>query len=141
RQGAKFPPLVVFDDCHQLWLADGFHRYAAAQRAGLTEIDVQVDEGMRHDAILYAVFANGKNGIRWTRADKRRAVKMLLACPEWAGWSDREISRRCGVSPDTVGRIRKDVCPSLSESDSEVRTYTTKHGTTATMNTANIGKS
>jgi len=38
-----------------------------------------------------------------------------------------------------VGRLRGELSPSLDESSSE-RTYTTKHGTAATMNTGNIGK-
>ena len=34
RQGAKFPPIVVFrdDDRDSYWLADGFHRFAACDQ-------------------------------------------------------------------------------------------------------------
>ena len=73
-----------------------------------------------------------------TNADKRKAVITLLEDAEWSQWSDREIARRCQVSNTFVSNIR----PSLSTNDSEKQqsTYTTKHGTTATMNTANIGK-
>jgi hypothetical protein len=59
----------------------------------------------------------------------------LLNDAEWSKWSDREISRRCAVSTDFVSRLRS----SLSSDDSD-RTYATKHGTVATMNTAAIGK-
>jgi hypothetical protein len=61
---------------------------------------------------------------------------MLLADEEWAKWTDREIARHCAVHHSFVSRVR----PSLSPSDSEPvpRTYTTKHGTQATMNTGNI---
>ena len=47
------------------------------------------------------------------------------------------IARRCGVGHPFVGKIRKEV--SLATDTSE-RTYTTKHGTTATMQTSNIGR-
>lgn len=64
---------------------------------------------------------------------------MLLEDPEWATWSDTQIAKACAVSPTTVGTVRS----SLSKLDSEEpakRTYTTKHGTTATMRTDRIGK-
>lgn len=59
----------------------------------------------------------------------------LLEDEEWSAWSDREIARRCAVSNNFVSSLR----PSLSTVDSE-KTYTTKHGTTATMNTERIGR-
>ena len=139
--GAKFPAVTVFYDGSDYWLADGFHRVTAALRAGLTEIEADVHQGSRRDAVLFSVGVNASHGLRRTPADKRRAVTALLNDEEWSQWSDREIARRCAVSPDTVNRYRKEA--SLSESDSEKpseRTYTTKHGTTATMNTENIGK-
>jgi hypothetical protein len=93
-------------------------------------------EDKRRDAILYSVGANEAHGLRRTNDDKPRAVMTLLTDAEWATWSDREIARRCAVSPDFVSKLHR----SLSSDDSEARTYTTKHGTVATMNTAAIGK-
>jgi len=67
-------------------------------------------------------------------ADKRRAVMKLLNDDEWSQWSDREIARRCAVSHMTVNRLREEMSLSQSYSEPvEPRTYTTKHGTTATM--------
>lgn len=59
----------------------------------------------------------------------------LLGDKEWCKWSDGEIGRRCAVGRDLVGSLR----PSLAENASE-KTYTTKHGTVATMDTSNIGR-
>ena len=95
--------------------------------------------GTLRDAVLFSVGANAAHGLRRTNADKRRAVETLLADAEWSAWSDREIARRCCVHHDMVAVARKSLADSASEKPAE-RTYTTKHGTPATMNTANIGK-
>jgi hypothetical protein len=134
--GAEFPPVVVFFDGAEYWLADGFHRIIAAEELGLVEISADVREGDRRDAILFAVGCNAAHGLKRTNRDKRNAALLLLKDPEWAGWSDREIARRCMVSDRFVNAVRATLTPNIR---SEPRTYTTKHGTTATMNTANIG--
>jgi Homeodomain-like domain len=106
QDGAKFPPIIAFYDGENYWLADGFHRCSSAKQANVTEIEIDVRQGTRRDAVLYSVGANSSHGLRRTNDDKRRAVSTLLSDEEWAGWSDREIARRCGVHHDTVGRIR-----------------------------------
>lgn len=133
-EGDEFPPLVVFHDGSQYWLAAGFHRLAAAATIGITEFPVIVHQGGPRDAYLFAVEDNRKNGVRYTNADKRAMVDRFLADPEWSVWSNREIARRCGVSHKFVNDLR-----SLEPGSSEDRAYVTKHGSLATMNTANIG--
>lgn len=135
EDGASFPPVVLFYDGSDHWLADGFHRVRAYLFAGRDAIPADVRQGTRRDAILYSVGANEAHGLRRTNDDKRRAVLTLLNDAEWAKWSDREIARRCNVSDKTVASLR----PVTADFRSE-RTYTTKHGTTATMNTSAIGK-
>lgn len=137
REGAQFPPIVVFHDGSKRWLADGFHRFMAARKAEIAELDAVVHQGTRRDAVLYSVGANAAHGLPRTNADKRFAVTMLLQDEEWARWSNQEIARRCCVSPTTVAAVKA----SLSNLESETtRTYTTKHGTEATMRTENIGR-
>jgi len=70
-----------------------------------------------------------------TNEDKRKAVLTLLNDAEWTAWADREIARICGVGHQMVAPIRSSLVVTTSE-----RTYTTRHGTTATMNVENIGK-
>lgn len=94
---------------------------------------------MYRDAILYACGANSTHGLKRTNADKRRAVMALLKDEEWGKWSDREIARRCGVDNSFASRVRRELV-TVDEPQSEPRTYTTRHGTEATMKTANIGK-
>lgn len=138
-RGDKFPPLVVFQEGARYWLADGFHRYYAATNAGLKSVDCSVSPGTLRDAVLYSCGANASHGMRRTNDDKRRAVSRLLLDAEWARWSNEEIARRCCVDPKTVGSIRKELANVTLEIQSEDRTFTTKHGTTATMDTAAIG--
>lgn len=105
---------------------------------GAVVYDVMADvrQGTQRDAILHSVGANAAHGLRRTNDDKSRAVMVLLNDPEWSKWSAREVAKACGVSHDYAARLKREVS---SDDSDEPRTYTTKHGTTATMNTANIG--
>lgn len=131
-----FPPVDVFHDGANYWLADGFHRFFATKKAGFLDIEATVHEGTRRDAVLFSVGTNAVHGLRRTNDDKRKAVMTLLNDLEWSEWSDNEIARRCHVSNMTVGRIKKSM--SLEKSP-EVK-YKDKNGNVNTMKTDNIGK-
>ncbi len=135
--GAVFPPVVVFFDGLEYWLADGFHRVNAAIQAGIEHINVDVKEGDKRDALLYAVGANSSHGLRRTNEDKRNAVLLLLNDPEWREWSNVEIAKACAVSHTFVNNLRSSLETVSSEKSD--RTYTTKHGTVSRMNTERIG--
>jgi uncharacterized ParB-like nuclease family protein len=104
--GAQMPPVVVFHEGKDFWLADGFHRLLASKRNHRETIAALIHQGTRRDAVLYSVSANTRHGLRLTNGDKRRAVETLLNDPEWTKWSDREIGRRCSVDGKTVAAIR-----------------------------------
>lgn len=77
--GAKFPPIIVFEDeSERMILADGFLRVRAAEKLGIKEMEAEVRQGGRADAILHAVKANSTHGVRINSADKRRAFEKLL---------------------------------------------------------------
>jgi uncharacterized ParB-like nuclease family protein len=139
--GAAFPPVVVFHDGADYWLADGHHRYHAHRAAGRSSIDAQVRSGSQRDAVLYAVGSNADHGLRRTHDDKRKAVGMLLADAEWLGRTDSAIAKQCAVSHTFVAKQRASIA-TLQVTDAPVlpRVYITKHGTQAVMRTANIGK-
>ncbi len=134
KEGAVFPPVVVFFDGRTHWLADGFHRVEAAERAGVEEIAADVRRGVQRDAVLFACGANASHGLRRTNADKRRAVETLLKDAEWATWSDSEIARRCAVTHPFVAGLR----PKLTCND--YKSTTRKGADGRTINTSNIGK-
>ena len=103
----NFPPMIVFNDGANYWLADGFHRYHANKKAGFVEVDCDVRNGTLREAVLFSVGANAVHGLRRTNDDKRKAVVTLLQDIEWGDWSDSEIARKCLVSHVFVGRVRK----------------------------------
>jgi hypothetical protein len=74
--GAKFPPVIVFHDGTNYWLADGFHRLEAWKRNGVGSVKAEVKEGSRIDALKFAFGANSSHGLRMTNEDKRNAVKI-----------------------------------------------------------------
>lgn len=137
--GHELAPIMVYQEGSDYWVADGFHRIAAARQAGLTGIPAEVRQGSKRDAILYAAGAN-KHGKPMSNEDKRRVVMRLLADAEWGTWSDREIAQHCGVDHTFVGRQRRSLVLDTSEPVPTERTYRTRNGTVATMQTANIGK-
>jgi hypothetical protein len=113
--GGSFPPAVVFDDGTHLWLADGFHRVAAQERMHGPEAIICVDAtpGSCRDAILYAVGANTKHGLKRTNQDKRNAVTKMLLDTEWIKWGDEVIANRCGVGQNLVSVVKRELSVQL----------------------------
>jgi hypothetical protein len=145
REGAEFPPVVVFFDGEKYWLADGFHRVFAAEAAGLTAIQAEVREGGRRGALLFSVGANAQHGHRRTNEDKRRAVDIMLNDPEWCAWSDREIARQCAVDNSTVSRRRQELSVAKQQIGASVQPpeqprKVTRRGTTYEMHTGGINE-
>ena len=122
--GAKFPPVAVFYDGKQYWLADGFHRIKAGCAAGLDVIDCEVHQGTVEDAQWYSFSANKANGLRRTNSDKQRAVKAALAHTRSGSLSNSEIARHCGVTTPMVGKWREQL--GLSIKDLKIATVTRK---------------
>jgi len=131
EDGATFPPVTVFQDGETYYLADGFHRVAAYREVKREEIEADIREGGRREAILFSVGANAAHGLRRTNADKRRAVEILLKDEEWSKWSDREIAKKCWVAPNTVGNGRRNLSAQNAQIDPGSTTRTaTRNGTT-----------
>jgi DNA modification methylase len=140
KAGAQFPPIIVFFDGSDYWLADGFHRVDAAKYAGLPTVQADVRRGTKRDAVLYACSANAAHGVRRTDADKRRAVETLLKDEEWRQWSDHEIARRCAVTQPFVGKLRAQLYPPQKSPNNGYQVNMRKGADGKTYNTANIGK-
>ena len=118
RDGAKFPPVKVYEEpvAVAYYLADGFHRVEAAMRAGLTQIDADVERGTFVDALRYALGCNGRHGKRTTNEDKRRAMEMA--------WEHRQelfggvpsaalLAQTCGLHRNTAQAYLAEHAPAL----------------------------
>ena len=109
-RGDVFPPVVVFWDGEIYWLADGFHRCRAFEKAGIKSIKCRIIEGTRRDAIIFSAGANREFSIERTPDDKRRAARMLFADREWFKKSDSQISKYVGISASSVRTWRAAYC-------------------------------
>lgn len=86
---------------------DGHHRCLASASNGETHVLVACLDGVRSDAILGAAAANRMHGRPMSRADKRRAVVMLLQAD--VDWPDQKIAAHVGCSRSTVTRCKVEV--------------------------------
>lgn len=108
-EGAEFPAVTVFFDGEAHWLADGFHRVLAHERAGLVDVLADVRAGSKRDALRFALSANRGHGLQMSPADKRRAVEILLRDAEWQGMSNSAIAKEVGASHPFVGKVRAEL--------------------------------
>lgn len=108
---AKFPPVTVFADAERdtLWLADGFHRVAAAEADGYKVVKAEVIPGTFADALKHALGANANHGLRRSNADKQKALEMawenrreLWPRKDKADPSAAVLAEACGVSMRTA---------------------------------------
>lgn len=107
RAGARFPAVIVFRDKQGVaWMADGFHRASAAAAIDATEIEVEIREGSRRDAQLYAAGCNSSHGLKRSNSDRRRAALMLLSDPTWGKRSDNWIAKAANVSQPFISKLR-----------------------------------
>jgi hypothetical protein len=117
KAGEKFPPIDVFFDGENYWLADGFHRIRAYMMAVPGEaIECNVFQGTQQDAQWHSYSVNRTHGLRRTNADKLRALKAALNHSEAADKSNVEIAEHCGVDEKTVRRHRSKLTSTSTKS-------------------------
>ena len=122
EHGSVFPPVRVYHDGVNYYLADGFHRYFAHLKANKQGIAADVINGTLRDAVLHSLSANALHGLRRTNADKRKAVITMLQDFEWSDWHNSEIARHCHVSAAYVGQIKKELGMEKSDEPKKYRT-------------------
>jgi len=120
--GAVFPPVSVYFDGKDYWLADGFHRLEAMRRIGQKKIRCVVKGGTRIDALRCSLGANSAHGLRRTNADKQNAVRMAYESRIALGLGENPaanaVAKMCGVSqPTAVDQLKN----FLSWADAEKR--------------------
>jgi hypothetical protein len=109
-EGRKLPAIEVFLVVGVPYVVDGFHRFAAQRKLGLTFIASEVvGSGSLDEAAWYATGVNTTNGLRRTNEDKRKAVRLALATPAGEDASNRTIAEHVGVSDKLVAEVRDQV--------------------------------
>lgn len=105
KEGAVFPPVVVFFDGSDHWLADGFHRYAAwkglARERGdeaTAEIPADIRQGTRIDAVRHALSANAIHGKRREPGDYIKGYAIAIRCGLCAAHDVDEVRRLLACS-------------------------------------------
>jgi len=107
KAGVDLPPVTVFFDGTDYWLADGFHRIGAWRRAFPDQpMECDVQQGTLADAQWYSYGVNKTHGLRRTNEDKERIVRSALAHPHAENLSNGQIAEHCGVSNETVRKYR-----------------------------------
>ncbi len=101
-----FPPVDVFFDGTDYFVADGFHRLLSAVRAKRSSIPCTVHKGTARDARIFGMTANDQHGLRMSRADKRACVEWLLDQP--GKMTQEEMAQIAGVGKRLVQQIVAD---------------------------------
>ncbi|MDF2261269.1 ParB/RepB/Spo0J family partition protein [Streptantibioticus ferralitis] len=97
------PPVLVHHPTMRV--LDGTHRVQAELLRGGTQIRVEFFEGTEEESFVLAVRSNVAHGLPLPLADRKAAAaRILRAYPQW---SDRSIGSVSGLSPKTVGVIRR----------------------------------
>jgi hypothetical protein len=141
KAGEKFPPVDVFFDGEDYWLADGFHRLQAYVMALPGEaIECNLYQGSLADAQWHSYSVNKTHGLRRTNEDKLRATRAALAHANSKGVSDAALADYVGVHRQTVQKLRHELTPSKADLSIIDKSIPRKGCDGRTINTSKIGK-
>lgn len=100
---AQLPPITVHRATSRV--VDGMHRLRVAALRGQEFIDAYLVDGDPDDVFVLAVEANVAHGLPLTLVDRKAAANRILR--SHAHWSDRAVAAKTGLSPKTVGALRR----------------------------------
>ncbi|WP_164382198.1 ParB N-terminal domain-containing protein [Streptomyces sp. OM5714] len=100
---AVLPPIIVHRA--SMRVVDGAHRLRAAVERGDEVVQVRFFEGSARDAFLVAVRENTAHGLPLSMRDRLAAARRILSTHPH--WSDRAIAELAGLSPKTMGELRR----------------------------------
>src|SRR5262245_43183298 len=98
-----WPPILVGRADHRV--IDGVHRVVAARRLGWARVEALFFDGGPDDALIEFVRRNVHHGLPLTLRERKHAAERILGAQP--RWSDRRVAELCGISPKTVGRLRR----------------------------------
>lgn len=109
------PPILVNRSTSKV--VDGMHRLHAAQLRGEKTIFVYFCDVEPDQEFALAVACNSVHGLRLSLDERRRAARRVVATHSC--WSDRRIARIVGLSPSTVGLMRK-LCEGFEQAPARI---------------------
>ena len=113
---ARLPPILVHR--RTMRVVDGMHRYHAALLRGDVEIEVTYLDAADEDVFVHAVAANVAHGLPLSLRDRKAAAQRILKThPDW---SDRSVATTTGLSPKTVGAVRRRASVEIPQSGSRL---------------------
>lgn len=117
RAGDVLPPVTVVSIDGEFWLADGHHRREAYVKCGSKTMPCQIVEGDERAVIIRAIQGNALHGESLSRADRQRAVLMLIATLKAAREPivQAEIADLVKVPRTTLGRWIREMEDTESE--------------------------
>jgi hypothetical protein len=137
RDAVIFPPIRLWWDGTDYWLADGFHRLAAAEMALLSDIKAEVRSGSVSDAQWDSYAANAVHGLRWTLSERQQVLQRALAHTNATQLSNVQLAAHLHVSEKTIRRWRKTASSACAED--KIR-LVTRNGTTYPLAIQQIGR-
>jgi ParB-like chromosome segregation protein Spo0J len=103
---SDLPPVdVVALAGRRYGLLAGYHRVEAHRQAAKTRIKVLVHDLAVDDWYAFAVRSNIAHGLPLTLEERKAAARQMLH--DKPGRSDRAIAIDCGLSPTTIGTLRR----------------------------------
>lgn|GEM_PF-2296881 len=99
----QLPPIIV--DRSSMRVIDGAHRLRAAVLRDERTIQATYVDGDDDDLFVTAVEANARHGMPLSSKDRQAAARRILTTHDH--WSDRAIASVVGLSPTTIGKIRR----------------------------------
>jgi hypothetical protein len=115
----RLPPVTVYQIKNKFFMADGFHRHAAAIRLGKRSIPAELREGKLEDALDFVAGANLHHGLPLTRAERRRAIEVKLRLHH--DRSDRALAEELYVGRELIAKIRRQLIDSSQIPAGETR--------------------
>ncbi|MFF5218529.1 transcriptional regulator [Micromonospora sp. NPDC000442] len=113
---SDLPPIVVHRPTMRV--IDGAHRVRAALQRGETSITGRFFDGSEAEAFVLSVSLNVAHGLPLALADRKRAAERIATL--YPQWSDRRVAAVAGISPGTVGYIRRRVAGAAAPDASRI---------------------
>jgi hypothetical protein len=107
--GTLFPPINVFFDGDNYWLADGLHRIEATILTGKSIINTFITQGGYRDATFFGISYEDPKGLPHNQKDLVKCLKIVFSDQAWSKMNNQEIAIHCRTNKFFVNYLRKEL--------------------------------